>query len=138
MTSRDNYINGCLKLIPWNTIGTIYVEDLKNLKLGKKKNRGKTFRKALAPWTYSQVIKRVQELAEENCVRFQFVPPAYTSQACPKCRHTDAGNRNNEVFKCLKCSYAADADYVGALNILNQGKAIRSEPTVPIAKSQLV
>jgi IS605 OrfB family transposase len=47
------------------------------------------------------------------------VPPAYTSQTCPKCGHTGrenrpkldaAGHRIQDVFRCVACGYEANAD----------------------------
>jgi hypothetical protein len=48
------------------TLATLAIEDLKHLKTGKQKNRGKQFRKAMAPWTYCQVIEVVTQKCQEN------------------------------------------------------------------------
>jgi len=52
------------------------------------------------------------------------VPPAYTSQTCPMCGYIDENNRsknNKSLFKCLRCSFEKDADFIGAMNIYNRG-----------------
>ncbi|MFP4648503.1 MAG: RNA-guided endonuclease InsQ/TnpB family protein [Halorhodospira sp.] len=50
------------------------------------------------------------------------VNPAHTSQQCPECGHTAAGNRPSQaVFRCQACGYQAHADWVGAKNILARG-----------------
>ena len=48
--------------------------------------------------------------------------PHHTSQTCPECGHIDAGNRPSQaVFCCLRCGFDANADVVGAINILSRG-----------------
>ena len=72
------------------------------------------------------------------------VPPRHTSQACPECDFVHAGNRQSQpVFRCLRCGYIDDADYVGAVNTLKaaghaviacgengfQSVSVKQEPT---------
>ena len=53
------------------------------------------------------------------------VPPHHTSQTCPCCGHTDKENRKTQShFECVECGYMENADVVGALNILERGRAI--------------
>ena len=53
------------------------------------------------------------------------VPPQYTSQTCPECGHVHKDNRKTQsVFKCVRCLYTANADHVGARNILAAGYAV--------------
>jgi len=130
---RDNFINRMLNQIPWEVLGVLVVEALKNLKHGKKPNRSKAFRRALSPWTYAQVLRRLEHKAQENRVLLIAVPPAYTSQICPRCTHVDKANRKDEVFRCVRCGYSNDADVVGALNILSRG--LRSAESLSTAKS---
>lgn len=126
--TRDEFINRCVNQLPWGTMKLIAVEKLKNLKTGKKKNRGKSFRKSVAPWRYASVLRRIESKAQENCVLRVEVSPAYTSQTCPNCKHRAASNRANESFHCVSCGFTGDADFVGAMNIL--ARAI-GEPMVP-------
>jgi putative transposase len=50
------------------------------------------------------------------------VPPHYTSQTCPCCGHVAKENRKTQAkFECVACSYANNADVVGAMNILARG-----------------
>lgn len=54
------------------------------------------------------------------------VNPKYTSQTCPECRHVARENRKTRSkFECIKCGFAANADYVASLNILAAGTADR-------------
>ena len=53
------------------------------------------------------------------------VPPKNTSITCPQedCRHIAKSNRETQsIFRCEKCGYNANADYVGALNVLRVGQ----------------
>ncbi|MBG0851804.1 transposase [Streptomyces spinoverrucosus] len=44
-----------------------------------------------------------------------------TSRTCPECGHVAKENRASQAeFKCAACGFAANADHVGALNILNR------------------
>jgi IS605 OrfB family transposase len=117
---RDNFIRQQVNRLPWNRLGLLAIEQLKNLKRGKRRNRGKTFRKAMIPWTYHQVIEVLRNKAQENRVHLVAVEPAYTSQTCPACGTVSQNNRSAEVFKCIDCDYSQDADTVGALNILSK------------------
>ena len=117
---RENFINCNLNLLPWDKIKVLGMEDLKGLKTGKKKGRGKNFRKAMTPWTYRQVLNRAKAKAEENRVRLLLVPPANTSRTCPVCRVVSKKSRVGECFQCVACGHKQDADTVGALNVLDR------------------
>ncbi|MFJ2721291.1 RNA-guided endonuclease InsQ/TnpB family protein [Streptomyces sp. NPDC087437] len=44
-----------------------------------------------------------------------------TSRTCPECRHVAKGNRATQTkFQCTACGYTANADHVGAMNVLNR------------------
>lgn len=120
LTERNNLINQTLNQLPWSTFRAMGVEKLHDMKRGKQKDRGKTFRKAMAPWTYRQVLNRIQAKAQENRVRLVAVPPANTSRKCPRlsCGKVSKNNRKGEEFRCIRCGYTADADFVGATNVL--------------------
>ena len=123
-TTRNHFINRVVKQLPWDTLKTIGVEDLNGLKTGKKKGRGKSFRRAMIPWTYRQVLSRISNLASENRVRLIKVNPAKTSQTCPICGMVSKKNRQGEKFCCVKCNHKNDSDVVGAQNILVRTLAI--------------
>lgn len=117
-TERKVFINRVVKALPWPTLAVIGVESLKNLKRGKSKKRSKQFRKAIAPWTYRHVLTRISELAQVNRVQLVSVDPANTSRTCPQCDTVHKDNRKGEKFLCRHCGHTADADTVGAQNIL--------------------
>lgn len=130
---REQFINKTVKLLPFNKLRAIGVEELKDLKKGKKKNRGKSFRKAMVPWTYRHCLNRIKSLAQENRVRLVSVDPANTSRTCPKCGMVSKENRKGEVFQCITCNHTGDSDHVGSLNILARTlETLRSvEPLMP-------
>ena len=119
LRARDNYLNWAVNQLPWNEIKALGIEDLKNLKKGMGK-RTKAFRKAMAPWTYRQVLSRIEQKAQEHCVQLVKVNPAYTSQTCPSCQLVSKENRCGEYFACQLCGYQDDADTVGAKNVMKR------------------
>lgn len=57
--------------------------------------------------------------------KLEVVPAPYTSQTCSQCQYCDKGNRlAQELFKCLKCGYAMNADVNAAQNILAVGMTV--------------
>ena len=70
------------------------------------------------------------------------VSPHYTSQTCPACGYVAKDNRKTQAqFACVECGHEANADLVGALNILaavhaviacggmvQQGHPVKQEP----------
>ena len=52
------------------------------------------------------------------------VPPRNMSRRCPQCDAVSAQNRPTQVrFACIACGFEANADWVGAINILRAGHA---------------
>jgi IS605 OrfB family transposase len=120
LRERDQTINRIINQeLDLSNIKEVRVEDLKDLKKGIAKNKRfrKEFRNKYQRWIYRQVLSKLARKCEENRVLFTSVPPAYTSQTCPRCRFKDHGNRKLEVFRCLNCGYENHADIVGAMNI---------------------
>ncbi len=57
--------------------------------------------------------------------RLIVVPPQNTSRTCPCCGHVSANNRPTQArFACVQCGFEANADVVGAINILSRGMQI--------------
>ena len=53
------------------------------------------------------------------------VPPQNTSRTCPACGHVSAENRKTQAcFHCVKCGHEANADVVGAINVLKRGRTL--------------
>ena len=52
------------------------------------------------------------------------VPPQNTSRTCPCCGHVSKDNRQTQAkFECVECGFEANADVVGAINVLRAGHA---------------
>jgi hypothetical protein len=115
--ARDRYVNRKVRQLPWYRLQAIGFEDLKGLKTGKSKSRGKNFRIAAAPWVYRRVRQRIECLASENRVRPIAVDPRGTSRTCPECGEEDRRNRKGEAFRCVACDHMGDADFIGARNV---------------------
>jgi len=70
------------------------------------------------------------------------VNPQYTSQTCPSCQHVSRDNRKSQrAFECTECGFKANADLVGALNVLERGHRLLAcgvETLVSTAKQEPV
>lgn len=115
---RDNFIGRTVNELNLDNVAVLGVEALHDMKRGKKKGRGKPFRKAIAPWTYRQVLNRIENRTTANRVRLIRVDPANTSRQCPACDTVRKDNRSGEKFLCVTCGHKGDADTIGAQNIL--------------------
>ena len=125
--TKEQYINTEINKIDVSNIGTLVVEDLKNVKYKSKLSR-KVMSK-LQYWTYAQVLQKLAGRAERECFSLVRVNPAYTSQQCSHCGEVDSGNRKGEIFKCVKCQRTEDADFNASCNILM--RYLTQEVTVP-------
>lgn len=134
---RHDEINRHVKSLPWKRMKMIAVEDLTGLKLRtqQKDKSSKRSRKTMAPWVYRQVLDRIEQLAPEHRVRLVYVDPRNTSRRCPSCGWVAKENRIAEVFRCVRCNYTADADLVGAVNILTKAIGNWQESMVPASSA---
>lgn len=100
----------------------VVAEDLLLLSHGRKTHRrvSKNMRRSLGAWTYRTWLDRLDMACEANRVRLERVPPAYSSQRCHACGHTERGNRAGEVFRCRGCGYTDHADVNAARNLLGR------------------
>lgn len=100
----------------------IVVEQLKNLNYKSKLKRrlSKNIRRSIGTWAYRYWLRRLEERSETNRVSFRSVFPAYTSQRCPCCGHTDRRNRSGQIFKCQECGHTDNADTNAGMNILER------------------
>jgi putative transposase len=99
-----------------------------------QKPRSKTERRRTNNWAFYQLRIFVNYKAAIAGVPVVFVPPAYTSQTCSRCRHIhpDKGKsyRNGKKFKCGHCEFEHDADINAAINIADLGVSV-SNPESP-------
>ena len=107
------------EVVKQDNVKMVIVEDLKKLnhKTKVKRRLTKNMRRSLGIWAYRYWLNRIQLATEDNRVALRRVNPAYTSQRCSACGHTERGNRNGEMFLCLKCGHRENADVNAAKNI---------------------
>jgi putative transposase len=89
---------------------------------GRASKRGLARAIADAGWrTFRNLL---EQKAERYGRELRLVNPAFTSQRCSCCGHTERGNRKTQAdFVCLNCGHAENADINAARNILAAGLA---------------
>ena len=127
---RKNWIHQTTKEIA-GKCGTVIVEDLKvkNMTASAKgtiESPGKNVRqkaglnRAMLDTAWGETRKKL----EYKCGRLIEVNPAYTSQTCSECGHTNRENRKSQArFLCVSCGFASSADTSAAMNIRRLGMA---------------
>ena len=114
---RRNLINQAVNLLSEifgfeDDIAEVRLEKLRHLGEGKKKSR------KLQAFNYADLRHKLDRKCHETNVKLTETSNAYRSQRCSLCGFVHKKNRLNggEKFKCIKCGYAADADYNSAKN----------------------
>jgi IS605 OrfB family transposase len=93
-------------------------------------------RTGLHSWSFYQLGQYIDYKARLAGIPVVMVDPRHTSRTCPACGHCDKKNRPNQsTFSCTQCSFAANADYVAAVNI---GRRAACKPAVLLAPDTLV
>lgn len=118
-------VNHCISkaLVKSNPEGTLFViEDLKGVRSATEKVAVKN-RYVSVSWAYYDLGQKLLYKALNNRQLVRKVNPAYTSQACPKCGHTERANRDKKLhlFCCRNCGYKSNDDRVGAMNLHRMG-----------------
>ena len=127
---RKNWIHQTTREIAEKS-GTVVVEDLKVKNMtasargtidspGKNVKQKAGLNRAILDTAFGELRRNL----EYKCGRLIEVNPAYTSQTCSECGHTDKENRKSQVrFQCVNCGYASNADTNAAINIRRLGMA---------------
>jgi IS605 OrfB family transposase len=119
IASRDEALNSYVKELFLGDFDELVVEDLKDVKKGKKYwNSAKS---QMPHWVYAKLIKRIEMTCEVKGISLVKVSPAYTSQTCSECGSVNEKSRKGEDFKCIDCGMEMDADLNAAINIRNRG-----------------
>ena len=118
-------VNHCVSkaLVETNPDGTMFViEDLKGIRSVTEKVKVKN-RYISVSWSYYDLEQKLFYKALRHHQLVEKVNPAYTSQACPKCGHTEKANRNKKIhlFCCKNCGYKSNDDRIGAMNLYRMG-----------------
>lgn len=77
--------------------------------------------KRILDCAWGDVFQKVAWLAAKSGKPVFAVNPKYTSQECPKCGHTQKGNREGEKFVCRACGHAEHADTGASRKIAKKG-----------------
>lgn len=98
------------------------IEDLTGVRHATEKVRVKD-RYVSVSWAFYQLRQMLEYKALLHQAKVIAVDPAYTSQICPKCGHTEKANRNKKThtFCCKTCNYTSNDDRIGAMNLHRKG-----------------
>lgn len=110
-------------LVGTNPDGTMFViEDLTGIRYATERVKEKN-RYISVSWSYYDLEQKLYYKALGNHQLVKKVNPAYTSQTCPKCGHTEKANRNKKIhfFCCKNCGYKSNDDRIGAMNLHRMG-----------------
>ena len=132
---RKNYLHQISSKISKNH-AMIYVEDLQVLNMSKSakgtaEEHGKNVKqksglnRAILDQSWFEFRRQLDYKTQWLGGFLVAVPPQNTSRTCPCCGYTAKENRQTQAdFECVECGYTENADVVGALNILERGRAI--------------
>jgi putative transposase len=109
--------NMAVKEIDLDNVQVVVLEDLKNVKSGKRGTFPRQFNRRLSHWQYAHFISRFEQYLEESGVCVWKVNPAYTSQFCRMCYKWDRRNRKGDIFLCRTCGHCDHADVNAAKNM---------------------
>jgi putative transposase len=99
----------------------IALEDLQGIR--ERVRLRKPQRVTLHSWSFHQLGAFIGYMARRAGVAVIYVDPAYTSQQCSACGHTDRANRPGQAcFCCTSCGFAEHADVNAARNIASRGE----------------
>ena len=127
-------VNHCISkaLVESNPNGTLFVlEDLTGIRAVTEKVLVKD-RYVSVSWSYYDLEQKLTYKALKNHQLVEKVNPAYTSQTCPKCGHTEKENRDKHkhLFCCKNCGYKSNDDRIGAMNLYRMGIELLVPDTV--------
>ncbi|PNV81223.1 MAG: hypothetical protein C0179_03810, partial [Fervidicoccus sp.] len=94
-------------------------ENLKDLNLNRKRgNRQLSYRLSSLP--YRKLVSYIDYKFNERGLNVSVVDAKKTSITCPVCGYADKANRvDRDSFKCRKCGFAFNAQYVACLNLFS-------------------
>ena len=110
-------------LVENNPEHTLFVlEDLSGVRSATEKIRVKD-RYVSVSWSFYDLEQKLIYKAMQHQDKVIKVNPAYTSQCCPVCGHTEKANRNKKIhlFCCQNCGYKSNDDRIGAMNLYRMG-----------------
>lgn len=113
----NHQISKQLVAIAAHTQRGIALEDLTGIST-RTRVKGKARRAKRSNWSFAQLRAFITYKAKMLGVPIKIVDPAYTSQRCFVCGHTERANRKTQdQFVCCACGHTAHADVNAARNI---------------------
>lgn len=112
---------------------TLFVlEDLTGIRQATEKVIRK-HRYEIVSWSFYDLEQKIRYKAERYGSKVINVNPAYTSQTCPCCGHTERANRRKKIhtFVCKRCGYRTNDDRIGAMNLYRMGINYLVDSQVP-------
>ena len=110
-------------LVESHPVGTLFaIEDLTGVRSATEKVRRKK-RYEIVSWSFYDFRQKLTYKAWRYGSKVKAFEPAYTSQTCPVCGHTEKLNRDkkNHRFACKNCGYNSNDDRIGAMNLYRKG-----------------
>lgn len=99
----------------------IAIEDLTGIR--ERVRHRKPQRATFHSWAFAQLGHFLAYKAAAAGVALVQVDPAYTSQTCSGCGHTEKKNRSTQAdFACRSCGLSLGADHNAAINIARRGR----------------
>ncbi|MFF3493971.1 RNA-guided endonuclease InsQ/TnpB family protein [Streptomyces sp. NPDC002795] len=91
-------------------------------------------RGTLSSWPFHQLGRHLEYKARRAGVPYLKVDPAYTSQCCPRCGHTERANRpDRDRFSCRRCGLAGPSDHVAGVNVRNRARSVWAFVNRPVS-----
>jgi len=94
-------------------------------KLTHIRERAKAFgernRRRLHSWGFARLQRFIEYKAQLAGHQVVYIDPAYTSQRCSRCGHTEPANRRGSWFRCRRCGFQLDADLNASRNLAQRG-----------------
>ena len=118
-------VNHCVSkaLVEENPKHTLFVlEDLSGIRAATEQVRREQ-RYVMVSWAFNDLEQKLIYKAKIKGSSVIKVDPAYTSQCCPKCGHTEKANRNKvkHLFHCKSCGYESKDNRVAGMNLYRKG-----------------
>ena len=128
-------VNHCVSkaLVENNPKHTLFVlEDLSGIRNATEHVKTKD-RYVSVSWSFYDLEQKLMYKAKQNQSIVIKVDPAYTSQCCPICGHTEKANRNKKIhlFTCKNCGYKSNDDRIGTMNLYHMGIDYLADSQVP-------
>ena len=92
---------------------------MKYLKNSKRRNKELNYRLQTLP--YRKLLSNLEHKANEKEINVIIVNPNSSSTTCPLCGFKSKKNRLNvSTFRCIKCGFEFDAQFVACFNLLSR------------------